>query len=160
MGENRKSISFSQTDIDAINQTIATLAEKLQPVFLGLDIEDRKYGVKVSENSLSFVERSIQYAELNREFLPPTIVLGEMKQSFTAFQVLSGFLRPLQQITKNLDDLAARCGGEAIIASLGYYNSVRQAVKMSVPHASTIYEDLSQRFKTQKPRRFKTETVK
>ena len=160
MNGNRISISLSQADIDAINQAIATLAEKFQPILIALEADDKKNLAKLGEKSVAFVEKSMQYTESNTEFLPAFIDAAEMKKDFTAFNLLNGFLRPLQQITKNLDDTATLCGSEAILASLAYYNSVRQAVKMSVPNASAIYGDLSQRFEAQKARKIKPEALK
>ena len=160
MNENRISISLSQADIEAINQAIATLAEKFQPILIALEADDKKNLAKLGEKSVAFVEKSMQYTESNTEFLPAFIDAAEMKKDFTAFNLLNGFLRPLQQITKNLDDTATLCGSEAILASLAYYNSVRQAVKMSVPNASAIYGDLSQRFEAQKARKIKPEALK
>jgi hypothetical protein len=155
MSENRISISLSQTDVDAINQAIAVLAEKFQPILIALEADDKRSLAKLGEKSVSFVEKSVQYAESNREFLPQFVDAVEMKKDFQAFNVLNGFLRPLQQIVKNLDDSATLCGSESILASLTYYNSVKQAVKMGVPNASAIYDDLSQRFEAQKARKIK-----
>jgi hypothetical protein len=160
MNENRISISLSQADVEAINQAITTLAEKFQPILIALEADDKKNLAKLGEKSVAFVEKTMQYTESNTEFLPAFIDAAEMKKDFTAFNVLNGFLRPLQQITKNLDDTATLCGSEAILASLTYYNSVRQAVKMSVPNASAIYDDLSQRFEAQKARKIKPEAAK
>jgi hypothetical protein len=160
MNENRISISLSQADVEAINQAITTLAEKFQPILIALEADDKKNLAKLGEKSVAFVEKTMQYTESNTEFLPAFIDAAEMKKDFTAFNVLNGFLRPLQQITKNLDDTATLCGSEAILASLTYYNSVRQAVKMSVPNASAIYDDLSQRFEAQKARKIKPEAPK
>jgi hypothetical protein len=160
MNENRISIQLSNADVTAINQAIATLAEKLQPVLIALDAEDKRNLAKLGEKSVSFVEKSMQYADSNAEFLPAYVDAAEMKKDFTAFNVLNNFLRPLQQITKNLDDTATLCGSEAVQAALAYYNSVKQAAKMSVPNAASIYDDLSQRFEAQKARRLKSEAAK
>lgn len=83
-----------------------------------------------------------------------------MKTDFQAFNALNNILRPLMQITKNLDDTATLCGSEAILAALAYYNSVKQGVKMNVPNAKAVYDDLSARFDAQKGRRAKPEAVK
>lgn len=160
MNENRISISLSQADVDAINAAIATLATKLQPILIALEGEDKKNLAKLGEKSVSFVEKSLQYAELNPEFLPAFVNAAELKKDYTAFNTLNGFLRPLQQMTRNLDDTATLCGSEAMLACLAYYNSVRQAMKMNVPNASAIYDDLSQRFEAQKARKIKSEEVK
>ncbi len=160
MNENRISIEISEADAAAINGAIATLAEKLQPILIALDAEDKRNMAKLGEKSVAFVEKTMQYAESNKEFLPPFIDVGEMKKGYAAFKMLNGFLRPLQQITKNLDDTATFCGSDTITSSLAFYNSVKQAAKMSVPNSSTIYDDLSQRFEPQKARRGKPEANK
>src|SRR5688572_17595078 len=104
MDESRISIELSSTDIDAINWAIATLAAKLQPFLIALDDEDKKNLAKLGEKSLSFVEMSLCYAESDNEFLPDFVDAAKMKQDLTAFNLLSEFLRPLRQITGNLDD--------------------------------------------------------
>lgn len=160
MNENRISIQISSADAKAINDAIAVINEKLQPILIALDAGDKRNLAKIGEKSVSFVDKTIQYSETNAEFLPAFIDVAEMKKDYAAFNTLNGFLRPLTQITKNLDDTATLCGSEAIAASLTYYNSVKQAVKMGVPNASAIYDDLSQRFEAQKARKLKPEANK
>lgn len=160
MNENRISIEISEADAAAIVGAIATLTEKLQPILIALDAEDKKNLAKLGEKSVAFVEKSVQYADANKEFLPPFIDVAELKRDYAAFKTLYEFLRPLQQITKNLDDTATLCGSEAVLACLAYYNSVKQAAKMKVPNASAIYDDLSQRFEAQKAKRVSPKAVK
>jgi hypothetical protein len=155
MNENRISISLTDAEIKTINDAIQILADKLQPILIALEAGDKKNLAKIGEKSISFVDKVTQYAKTNPEFLPPFINADELKKDFEAFTVLNNFLRPLNQITKNLDDTATLCGSEAILAALGYYNSVGQAKKMGVPNAATIYEDLSQRFEAQKAKKNK-----
>ncbi len=160
MNENRISIQISAADANAVNDAIAVLNEKLQPILIALDANDKRNLAKIGEKSVSFVDKTIQYAETNAEFLPAFVDVAEMKKDYDAFNTLNGFLRPLLQITKNLDDTATLCGSEAIAATLAYYNSVKQAVKMNVPNAASIYSDLSQRFEAQKARRVNNEAAK
>lgn len=87
--------------------------------------------------------------------MPPNI-----KKDYEAFSVLNGFLRPLAQIVRNLDDTATLCGSEALSATNTYYGSVRQGMKMGVPNAKAIYDDLSQRYEAQKARKLKPEAIK
>lgn len=160
MNENRISISLSAADITAINQAIDTLAQKLQPILIALDAEDKRMLAKLGEKSVSFVDKTVQYAGNNPEFLPAFIDVAEFKKDYEAFTVLNTFLRPLSQIVKNLDDTATLCGNEAVTASNTYYNSVKQGMKMGVPNAKAIYDDLSQRYEAQKARKLKPELMK
>jgi hypothetical protein len=160
MDKSRESVELSPADIEAINWAIAILAAKLQPVLIALDDEDKKYLPRLGEKCVSFVEMSLWYAESDAEFLPDFMDVAEMKRNFAAFKLLGEFLRPLRQITKNLDDTATLCGSEAILASLAYHNWVKHAVEMNAPNASVIHDDLSQLFEAQKPRKHKPEAVK
>jgi hypothetical protein len=157
--EGRISIKLSSSDIDAINWAIATLAAKLQPFLIALDEEDKNNLAKLGERSILFIEMCLQSAESDAEFLPDFIDVAKMKQDLTAFSLLSEFLRPLRQITRNLDDTATLCGSEVISASLAYYNSVTHAVEMNAPNASVIHDDLSQLFEAQKPRTHQPEAI-
>ena len=114
MNENRISIQISNADAKAINDAIAVINEKLQPILIALDAGDKRNLAKIGEKSVSFVDKIIQYAETNAEFLPAFVDVAEMKKDYEAFNTLNGFLRPLMQITKNLDDTATLCGSEAI----------------------------------------------
>jgi hypothetical protein len=160
MEVSRISIELSPADIEVINWAIATLAAKLQPWLIALEDGDKKNLAKLCEKSVSFVEMALLYAEADTEILPDFVDVAEMRRNFTAFTLLSEFLRPLRQIIRNLDDTAALCGSEAISASLAYYNSVRHAVEMNAPNASVIHDDLTPLFEAQKPRKHKPEAVK
>ena len=87
-------------------------------------------------------------------------ITNEMKKDFDAFSILNNFLRPLAQITRNLEDTAMLCGSEAYSAGLIYYGSVKQAAKVNVPKAKAIADDLSTRFESQKVKKKKAEPIK
>lgn len=155
MNENRISISLSPADITEINEAINTLSAKLQPILIGLEAEAKRGLAKIGERRISYVDKTVQYAQHNPEFLPAFIDPAEFKKDFDAFVMLSAFLRPLAQIVRNLDDTAALCGSEALTATNAYYGSVKQGVKMGVPNAKAVFDDLSQRFEGQKTRKSK-----
>lgn len=160
MNENRISIDLLPADITAINQAINTLAQKLQPVLLALNEEDKKNIPKLGERSLAYAEKTVQYSQSNPEFLPAYVDAAELKKDFDGYLLLNGFLRQLAQIVKNLDDTATLSGSEAISAVSAYYKSVKYAAAMGVPNAKAIYDDLSQRFEAQKTRKSKPEELK
>ena len=153
MNENRISIELTSAQVKAVEEAIRTLAETLQPVLIALDAEDKKNLAKLGEKSTAFVEKAVQYAASNPEFVPPFISVEEWRKDLAGFNQLNAFLRPLLQIVGNLDDTATLCGSETILQSLAYYNSVRLASKMNVPNAGSVYEDLSQRFEAQRAKR-------
>lgn len=150
MNENRISIALSAADKTNVAQAIQTITETLQPLLIALDAADKNALAKMKDKSVPFVEKIIQYAKSNPEFIPPFLNVTEMETDYKAFTELNALIRPLTQIFKNMDDTATLCGSEAYIAALAYYNSIKQAAKMNVPNAKTIYDDLSIRFEAQK----------
>ena len=150
MTENRISISFNPNDISEIMAAMKTLQEKLASKLIALDATDKGALAKMKDKTIPFVEKAIQYMQTNPEFVPLFVSAEEMKKDYEAFTTLNNFLKPLAQITANLDDTAVLCGSEAYTAGLAYYNAVKQAAKMNVPNAKPIYDDLSVRFEAQK----------
>jgi hypothetical protein len=158
MTENRISIALSAQDLAEIQTAIQTLQAKLQPVLIALDAGDKSALAKMKDKSVPFVEKVLQYTQTNPAFIPAYLDIAEMKKDFEAFTALNNILRPIAQVSKNLDDTAILCGSEAYTAALTYYSSVKQAAKMKVPGAQAIYEDLSVRFEAQKITQKKPET--
>ena len=160
MNENRISLDISPADADAITTAIQILATKLQPLLIALEAADRQSLAKMKDKSVPFLEKIVQYVESNPEFVPIFLNTDEMKKDFNAFTVLNNFLRPLAQITRNLEDTAMLCGSEAYSAGLIYYGSVKQAAKANVPKAKAVADDLSTRFEAQKVKKTKAQPIK
>jgi hypothetical protein len=151
--ENRISIVLAAEDVAAVNQSIQTIKEKLLTYLIALTPDDRSELPKMKERSIPFVNKVLNYAVSNPEFLPPFVDASELKKDVDAVNSLNVMLNQLEQVTSGLSDTMMLAGSEAYIASLSYYNSVKQAAKTNVPNAKTIYEDLKERFpqKTIKP---------
>jgi hypothetical protein len=160
MNENSISLDIKESDVIEITKAIQVLAEKLQPLLIALEASDRQSLAKMKDKSVPFLEKIIQYIESNPEFVPIFLNTDEMKKDFNAFTVLNNFLRPLAQITRNLEDTAMLCGSEAYSAGLIYYGSVKQAAKVNVPKAKAVADDLSVRFEAQKVRKNKAKSDK
>jgi hypothetical protein len=150
MNENRINLAISAADKTAIEPALDTLKTLLSPMLIALNPDDKKSLAKMKDKSLPFVEKALQYADTNPEFVPAYLDIGEADKDLAAFKVLNEFLRSLQQMVSNLEDTSTLAGSEAYQAALAYYASVGSAVKLNVPNAQAIYDDLSVRFKQQK----------
>lgn len=75
---------------------------------------------------------------------------AEFNKDLTAHKTLRTLLRPFAQLSSNIEDTATLCGAEARDQGSAFYNSVKQAMKMGVPNAKAIYDDLSKSFEAQK----------
>jgi hypothetical protein len=150
MNQNRISLDISEADVMAIKDAIRVLEEKLRPLLIGLEAEDKKSLSKMKDKSAPFVEKALQYMKSKPEFLPPFVDLPEAEKDYKAFAVLNDFERPLTQILRNLDDTSTLCGSEAFHAARIYYNSVQKATEAGVQDAKAVYDDLKQRFEVQR----------
>ncbi len=100
----------------------------------------------MSEKTVSFVEKAINYAESRPESVPFYLSVEEMKIDFRAVNDLKQILREAQQLCTALNNTIILSGSEAYTAALAYYSAVKQAAANNVPHAQAVYEDLKKRF--------------
>lgn len=153
--ENRIAFDITTAQKDAILRAISDLNDLLKPLLIALDKREKQMLAKMSDRTIPFVEKVMQYMKSDAQFVPSYIDVTEAENDFTAFSDLREFLRPLAQITDNLDDTAVLSGSEAWLPALTYYNAVKQAAKMGVPDAKAIYDDLRPRFEAQRPKPIK-----
>ncbi|SRR5260221_378656 len=159
MQENRVSIKISPADLQKALDAINVISNTLKPYLVALTPDDRHNLPKVSDGTLPFVQKTLDYAGTNGGFMPAYIDVGELKVDVDATDVLLQIQRPLGQLAQNLDDTIMLCGSEAYIAAVAFYNSVKLASKLKVPGAEPIANDLGVRFAAQGKRTIKPATV-
>ena len=147
--ENRVDIAIPETNKATIVGAIGTLQTELNPFLKTLNSNERKTMPKMGDGTEPFVEKTIEYAKSNPEFMPPYADAAEMEVDFKSVMDLNNILRPLRQLLDGLEDTAMLAGSEAYVASLSYYNSVKLGRRMKMPGAEAIYEDLKKRFEGQ-----------
>lgn len=143
---NSVSIDISEEDLTEINNAIATLKAKLSPYLIAITPAERQAVPKMSDGTIPFVEKAMDYAREDAQFLPPYTDLDEVHKDWNAVKNLVPMLRDIQQVESNLNDTVMVAGSEAYLGALSYYNSVKYATKLNVADAKIIYEDLKQRF--------------
>jgi hypothetical protein len=146
MTENRISISIPAAVYDNAVKKLNELQSLLQPYLIALTPEDRMVLPKMGDKTAAFVGKSLDYAESNKSLLPAFIDVAEWRKDNTANTQTTALLRLARQLSDTLDDTTMLTGSENYTAALGFYNNVKQAVKMNVPGAKAIYDDLAPRF--------------
>lgn len=144
--DNLISVTFTAEEKAEIAAAVNTLKTRLQPKLLSLTASERQELAKMSDKTVSFVEKSLYYTKTNPEFAPPYLTVAELEVDVEGVKLLREFENPLEQVLSGLNDSIMLAGSEAYSASLTYYNSVKQAAKQNVPNAKVIYEDLRTRF--------------
>ncbi len=144
--ENTVSIEFTPEDQTTIKDALTTLSDTLKSYLVALQPDERMELPKMSDGSAPFVNKALNYAESNSELAPAYLDIPELKKDVQAVEMLTQFHRTISQLNENMSDTIMLAGSEAYTAALTFYNSVKQASKMNVPGAKTIYDDLKQRF--------------
>ena len=144
--ENIISIEPAQETLDTVQAAVQTASDSLAPFLVSLTPEQRKELPKMSDKSTPFVEKALSYAASEPKLFPAYLDVEELKKDVNAVAALTTIYRSLAQLTEQLNDTITLAGSEAYVAALAFYNSVKQAAKMNVPGAKTIYDDLKKRF--------------
>ncbi len=155
--ENNISIKISPEDVAAVQNALQTIETTLRPYLIALTSEERRQLAKVSDKTMPFVEKALDYARVNPQFGPAYLDVNELKVDVDAVYSLTQILRPIEQLNEGLNDTIMMAGSEAYTGALAYYNSVKQAAKINVPGAKSVHEDLSKRFISNGTRRVKIE---
>ena len=146
MNQNNVSIEFTEAELQALREAMATMRSILDPHLKALTPQNRLKLPKMGDGTLPFVEKSIDYAKANGKFLPPYVEMEELEKDWVVFKNLMPLHRDLKQLERNLESTLMMAGSEAFVGSLSFYNSVKYGARMNVADAQVIYEDLRQRF--------------
>lgn len=144
--DNRISVEIPPAILEQVLNRIEEIKRDLDPYLIALSPEERHDIPKMSDKTFPFVDKTIYYIGTDPQFAPTYLQTEELIKDMNAVGDLNKIFRPLEQICSNLNDTQMLAGSEAYIASLAYYNGVKQAAKMDITDAKIIYEDLSKRF--------------
>lgn len=152
MSKDRISVEIPQADKDKITQAAQTFINQIIAILIALPPEDKQALFKMSDRSIAFVEKTLEYMKTDPDFIPRYIDALEADKDFDLYSYLRSLLRLVEPLMKNINDTATLAGSDVMRAVNAYYGSVREAAELGVPRAQTIYEDLSQRYEAQKSR--------
>jgi len=144
--ENKINYLIPDETITEVTALIKQVQEKLQPYLIALTPEERTTLPKMSDGTSPFVQKCLEFCATDPQFAPPYLDVAGFQNDMADWNKLMSVLYPIRQLAQNLDDTTLEAGSESYSAALTYYNSVKQAAKMSVPGSKTIYNDLKQRF--------------
>jgi hypothetical protein len=139
-----------QMHIDAANVAV-------RPYEITLTPTERRDMLKMGDKSLSFVEKSHEYAVKNPELVPPYLNMPAFNIDFADAHGLWTCRNSALQLYEAIDDTTMAAGSEAYQAALVFYNSVKVAAANDVPGAKAIYSELKQRFPGGKRKSSETE---
>jgi hypothetical protein len=148
--ENKINFIVPDEVITLVTEKLNEAVAALQPYLIALTPEERQTIPKMSGKTMPFVEKTLEYGESAPQFAPPYMDREAPFSDMKVLQQLTPLFRIIKAMNDGLDDTIMEAGGEGFVNALSYYNSVKQASKMNVPGAKSIFEDLSKRFERAK----------
>lgn len=146
MSKNQISVDIPVDVVAQISTKFQEIKDLLAPYMGTLTIEERKSLPKMSDKSVAFVNKVIEYTVSNPKFIPTMMDAEECKKDYKANQTLLPLHAASQQVGEIMKDTLMLCGHEAYVQALYYYGSVKLAARAGDPEAKTIAEDLKKRF--------------
>jgi hypothetical protein len=157
---NNHSVSIPPEIIAQAMSHVEALRQLLAPYFTPLTPTQRKTIAKMGDKSRAFVEKALELAQSNPEFVPPFLNMSEFIIDVSDATNLDPLFVAVEQLHIGLDDTQMLAGNEAYHAALIYYNSVKEAATRNIAGAKTIYDVLRVRFPHKKRRQDeKTENI-
>ncbi|MEL6560634.1 MAG: hypothetical protein AAFQ94_20750 [Bacteroidota bacterium] len=144
--ENKVSIVVTEDEKTQLTNALGIINGILDSKLVTLTVQERREYPKMSDGTVPFVRKALEYATSNPEFIPKFVDSGELKVDIEAVDDLNNIIRPINQLKERLDDSILLSGSEAYVAALAYYNTVKVGAKMNVPGAKAIANDLKKRF--------------
>lgn len=146
-------MSKDQISVDIPNEVVTQISTKFQEIkdllvpYMGaMTLEERKNLPKMSDKSVAFVNKVVEYTLTNPKFIPTMMDAVECKKDYTANQILLPLHAVSQQIGEMMKGTIMLTGHEAYVQALYYYGSVKLAARSGDAEAKAIAEDLSKRF--------------
>lgn len=146
MPKNQISAAISDQTLAQIETKISEIRQLLSPYLVNLTPEERTKLPKMSDKSVSFVSKVMEYIKTNPDLIPPMMDKEEMEKDFKLNQSLQPVFKILKQLSENVSETLMLTGHEAYAQALLYYATVKMAAKTGSPDAKTIQEDLGKRF--------------
>lgn len=146
MPKNQISAAISDQTLAQIETKISEIRQLLSPYLVNLTPEERTKLPKMSDKSVSFVSKVMEYIKTNPDLIPPMMDKEEMEKDFKLNQSLQPVFKILKQLSENVSETLMLTGHEAYVQALLYYATVKMAAKTGSPDAKTIQEDLGKRF--------------
>lgn len=146
MPKNVASVQLPQEVVTQLENKFKEIKELLAPYTVSLTNDERMTMPKMSDKTVAFVGKVVDYTLSNPKLIPPMMEADELKKDFQANQTLQPIHAISQQITDMIKDTLIVTGSEAYTQALLYYASVKMAVKIGDSEAKSIQEDLGKRF--------------
>ncbi len=144
--KNQISVAIPATVTNSVQEKLQECRALLAPYLQALAPGEKASIFKMGDKTVATVQKVKDYVGTNPEFAPTYMDQPEFLKDEAVVTGLSPLRNLATQLASDLSDTITIAGNEALLASLLYYGTVKEASKKGVATATPIYEDLSKRF--------------
>ncbi len=152
---NSISATLSPDDRAAITQALDVIRDRL-PFLIDLMAEERRALPKMGDKSRAFVNKALDMASKNAEFLPRSFDVAEMQKDVQLFDDLSSLSLSLVQLQDLVNDTCMAVGNEAYTAALTIYTYAK-TTGQKTDGLEPLVDEMRQHFR--KPRKTKSKAT-
>src|SRR5690606_28170316 len=109
---------------------------------INLTPAERETIPKMGENTVSFVMKATDMAEINPEFVPPYVDAVEFRSDYERALTLKQLGIQIISLGEKFIDTSMASGSESYVTALTFYNSLKAAARMNVPGANELAVEL------------------
>jgi hypothetical protein len=150
--DNLISVTIKQEAISNIEEALETIKNNL-PKLINLTDEEKKNLPRITDKSIIFIKKTLEYAEKYPALVPNYLNIQEFRKDVEAVEAFYRILKPIQILSEKLEDNAMLAGSEAYMASLAFYMNVKSAARMGVMGSRNIYDELRAKIPVKKKKR-------
>ena len=147
MKQDYVSYVITEEDFTAIKQKITELEAKVTGFAIELHIDNKRRMGILGDRSLPFTDHTYMLATERKDFVPPYVDMEEFKKDLDLYKKCKEVLKMLEIVHEKVIDTYIAAGSDAFSAARKIYNHVKGLVKVNIPGASVIYDELKKRYR-------------
>ena len=148
--ENLIQVSFTDEELNKIDTALQTIETVLKGKTVNLTPDERRQYGSIAEQNKLFVNKCKEFMEQYPQFVPSFLDKGEFDRDYQARQQIETRLHRLENLTEQLSDTKVLLDHDNYFNSLSFYRHIRFLSKENIAGIKSIWEALSQFFKSGK----------
>jgi hypothetical protein len=147
---NKVSVELTDEQYGALAQRIRDLDGDLG-FAVNLNTEERRSLQKMGDKSVSFVDKSREYAIERPDLVTDHLKVAELEKDLKLAKQLKSLLSLLNPVLEKISDTYLAAGADAFSWSREFYNFVKAGARAGTPGCDFIAADLKKRYSFRKP---------
>ncbi|MFK8269702.1 hypothetical protein [Capnocytophaga stomatis] len=148
--ENLIQVSFTDEELSKLDAALQSIETVLKGKTVNLTPDERRQYGSIAEQNKLFVNKCKELMEQYPQYVPSFLDKEEYDRDFQARTQIETRLQRLENLAEQLSDTKVLLDHDNYFNSLSFYRHIRFLSKENIPGIKSIWEALSQFFKSGK----------